>query len=67
MSFEKLKLEIGMLLTEMENQPQDVHELHELIREKVNEMRAYGMPIPQDFLELEEKLGASFIASNDKS
>ena len=51
----------------MENQPQDVHELHEVLREKINEMRAFGMPIPTDFLELEEKLEASFIRAKDAS
>ena len=64
MSFEKLQTEISLLLTEMENQPQDAHELHELIREKINEMRAFGMPVPNDFIELEKKLEASFLAAN---
>ncbi len=40
MSFEKLQTEISLLLTEMENQPEDVRELHEVLREKINEMRA---------------------------
>ena len=67
MSFEKLQTEISLLLSEMENQPQDVHELHEVLREKINEMRAFGMPIPADLLELEEKLEASFISAKDTS
>ncbi len=67
MSFEKLQTEISLLLTEMENQPQDVHELHEVLREKLNEMRAFGMPIPADLLALEEKLEASFISAKDSS
>ena len=65
MSFEKLQTEISLLLTQMENQPQDSHELHEMIREKVNEMRAYGMPVPQDFLDLEKRLEASFKADDE--
>ena len=67
MSFEKLQTEISLLLSEMENQPQDMHELHEVLREKFNEMRAFGMPIPADLLELEEKLEASFIKAKDAS
>ncbi len=67
MSFEKLQTEISLLLTEMENQPEDVRELHEVLREKINEMRAFGMPIPADLLELEEKLEASFISAKDNS
>ena len=66
MSFEKLQAEISLLLTEMENQPQDVHELHEVLREKINEMRAFGMPIPADLLELEEKLEANFLGAKDR-
>jgi len=60
MSFEALQAEISLLLTQMENQPQDAHELHEVIREKINEMRAYGMPVPEDLLELEKTLEADF-------
>ena len=58
MSFEKLQTEINVLLAQMENQPQDMHELHRQVHEKINEMRAFGMPIPQDFIELEQKLDA---------
>jgi len=61
MSFEALQAEIGLLLTQMENQPEDNHELHELIREKINEMRAFGMPVPQDLLDLEKRLEDSFV------
>lgn len=56
MSFEKLKAEIGVLLTAMENQPQDQRELYEQVREKLNEMRAFGLPIPQDLADLEQSL-----------
>ncbi len=66
MSFEELQAEIGLLLTQMENQPQGRHELHEQIREKINEMRAYGLPVPQDFLDLEKKLEEEF-ASDEKA
>jgi hypothetical protein len=67
MSFEDLQAEIGLLLTQMENQPKDAHELHEVIREKINEMRAYGMPIPEDFIELEKNLEAEFKAGDKGS
>ena len=45
-----------MLMAEMENQPQDKWELHETVLEKLNELRAFGMPLPQDLQELEERL-----------
>ncbi len=67
MSFEDLQAEISLLLTQMENQPQDSRELHELIREKINEMRAFGLPVPQNFLDFEKKLEADFARDAEKS
>ena len=58
MAFEKLKMEIMMLLDDMETQPRDKWEVHELILEKLNELRATGMPLPQDLVQLEKKLSA---------
>ncbi len=58
MAFDQLKSEISMLLTEMENQPEDKWELHEMILEKLNQLRALGLPLPQDLVSLEEKLSA---------
>ena len=54
MAFEDLKAEIALLLNQMENQPEDRHELYLQVREKLNEMRAFGMPVPEDLLRLEE-------------
>ena len=48
MAFEELKAQIGMLLGGLEDQPEDKHELYELIREKLAQMRAMGMPLPND-------------------
>jgi phage-related holin len=46
----------------MENQPEDRHELYLQVREKLNEMRAFGMPVPEDLVRLEEELEAEFTA-----
>ena len=62
MAFEDLKAEIGLLLTQMENQPEDRHELYLQIREKLNEMRAFGLPLPEDLVRLEKELEAEFAA-----
>lgn len=56
MAFDQIKTEIAMLLSEMENRPNDKWELHETILEKLNELRALGLPLPQDLVDLEEKL-----------
>ncbi len=60
MAFEAIKAEIALLLNQMENQPQDRHELHLMLLEKLNEMRAFGLPVPQDLLKLEQELEAEF-------
>jgi len=63
MAFEDLKAELALLINQMENQPEDRHELYEQVREKLNEMRAFGMPVPEDLVRLEEKLEAEFAAA----
>jgi len=47
----------------MQNQPADLHELHLQIMHKLNELKAYGMPLPNDLVELERQLEATFAAS----
>ena len=58
MAFEQLKIEIAMLFEEMENQPENKWELQEAVREKLDELRAFGMPLPKDLVELEKTLDA---------
>lgn len=60
MAFEDLKAELALLINQMENQPEDPHELYLQIREKLNEMRAFGMPLPDDLVRLEKELEAEF-------
>ena len=62
MAFDDLKAELALLINQMENQPEDRHELYQQIRERLNEMRAFGMPLPADLVEFEEKLEAQFKA-----
>ncbi|MBZ9989628.1 hypothetical protein LB572_21250 [Mesorhizobium sp. BH1-1-5] len=56
MALEALKAQISLLLEEMVNQPEDEHEIQEQLREKLREMRAMGMPLPADLVELEKRL-----------
>ncbi len=62
MAFEDLQAELALLINQMENQPEDKHELYLQIREKLNEMRAFGMPLPEDLVKFEEELEAQFKA-----
>lgn len=56
MAFDELQAEISLLLTQMQNQPEDSHELHEMLVEKLNEMKALGLPLPDDLVKLEKEL-----------
>ena len=60
MDLTELEAEISLLLTQMENQPEDRHEIYLQLHEKLNEMRAYGMPVPDDLARLEKELEAEF-------
>jgi hypothetical protein len=62
MDIEDVKAEIGILLNDMQNQPEDRHELYLRLMEKLNEMKAFGMPLPDDLVRLERSLEAEFAA-----
>lgn len=59
---DKLKTDISYLLAAMQNEPEDAHEIYLQIQEKLNELKAFGMPLPADLVQLEEKLEAEFAA-----
>ncbi len=60
MAFDAVKAEIGLLLTRMQNEPEDRHELYLQLMEKLNELKAYGMPVPEDLAALEAALEEEF-------
>lgn len=60
MAFEQLKMQISLLLTQMQNEPEDRHEIYLQLHEKLNEMKAFGMPLPADLVKLEHDLEAEF-------
>jgi len=62
MAFEALEAEIYLLLEQMQNAPADRHELHLQIVQKLTELKAFGMPLPDDLVRLEEGLEAEFAA-----
>jgi hypothetical protein len=65
MSFEDKEAELGLLFTRMQNEPEDWKEVYEVIRQKLNELKAYGMPLPQDLVEFERDLEAEFAAEKE--
>jgi hypothetical protein len=56
MAFEQFRLQIAMLMDEIAKNPADAHELQESLREKLAEMQALGLPLPDDLVGLEEFL-----------
>ena len=56
MAFEEFRIQIAMLMDEIAGNPTDAHELQERLREKLMEMQALGLPLPEDLVGLEEYL-----------
>jgi hypothetical protein len=62
MALETLKAEIGLILEMFSNPPHDRYELYVQLKEKLNEMRVFGMTPPADLIELECALDKEFAA-----
>lgn len=62
MAFEGLITRLNTLFYEMENQPEDAHQLLEQIELELNRMKATGQPLPADLVELERRLDEEFSA-----
>ena len=65
MAFEDKEAELGSLFTRMQNEPEDWGEVYEQIRQKLNELKAYGMPLPADLVQFEHDLEAEFAAEKE--
>jgi hypothetical protein len=57
MDIEELTAGINVLVQQMESEPDDLHEIHFKLREMLNEIKATGMPLPADLVELDKTLG----------
>ena len=62
MAFEDVQAEIGVLLTRMQTEAEDRHEVYLQLRERLNELKAFALPIPEDLQALESALEAEFVA-----
>lgn len=67
MSFEELKAELSLLFDEMEGDQGDRHEIYLRIREKFEALKALGLPLPEDLVQLERALEAEFTADVETS
>jgi len=60
MAFEDIKAQIALLLAETHDRPDDLQAAYQKVRQEMNEMRAFGMPLPEDLVELERALEERF-------
>ena len=56
MNLQELMEGINRLVQQMEGEPDDLHEIHFKLRELLNELKATGMPLPADLVELDHQL-----------
>lgn len=56
MDTNELVAAINMAVVEMEEQPDDLHEVHLRLLELLGQLRATGADLPEDLLELERRL-----------
>jgi hypothetical protein len=47
---------INLLVEQMDHEADDLHEVHLKLREHLDQLRAMGMPLPDDLVELERRL-----------
>ena len=58
MAFETMKAAIAALMDEIARRPEDRHVLQEQLRERIAEMEAMGLPVPEDYKRFERELSA---------
>lgn len=56
MAFESLKAAAALLMDEIQKRPEDRHVLQEQLREKIEEFREMGLPVPEDLQRFEDEL-----------
>lgn len=62
----ELEAAIAELIEEMEGDQGDPHEIHMRLRLLLDQMRATGMPLPDDLVRLEQGLSAEFAEDADR-
>lgn len=64
MAFDLVKAEIDSLLAKLADASPDRQELEFKLREKLNELKAYGQPLPDDLVRLEALLDQQLSAES---
>ena len=67
MAFEDLMAKINLFLSDVEHQPEDLHERLEQLHLELNQLRATGQPLPDDLARLEKQLEEEFTLRSEIS
>lgn len=67
MDRQEIEATVSLLLNEMEGDWGDRHEVFLRIAQTLDQMRAMGMPLPEDLVRLEEELAAEFVVDVKES
>lgn len=62
MKRDEIEAEVSLLLSEMEGEYGDSHEIYLRLRQVLDNMRAFGLALPDDLVRLERELSESFDA-----
>ena len=62
----EIEAAVSLLLDDMEGEWGDRHEIFLRIQQTLEQMRAMGMPLPEDLVRMEEELAAEFVAEKDE-
>lgn len=62
MDREELEAELSILLTELEGEPEDAHEMYLRLKQLIGNMKAFGLAVPGDLERLEREMDAEFSA-----
>ncbi|HJS31263.1 MAG TPA: hypothetical protein VJ924_04660 [Alphaproteobacteria bacterium] len=67
MDRQEIEAALSLLLDQMEGEQGDSHEIYLRLAQVLSQMRALGMPLPEDLVRLEEELSAEFEAESPES
>lgn len=60
LDIQEIEAAIMELMEEVDREPEDAHEIYERLQQILASMRATGMPVPDDLLQMEKDLSAEF-------
>ena len=60
MALEDIDTRLAYLLSSIEENPENLHELHDLVQQHLQQFKAMGMPLPDDLLALQKQLEDQF-------